>query len=89
MDGNILYAIMVAGCRNKLVPRALWEFMPSSKCASLTTSSFKPHSKNYSHRGRAMKKNTRKATAMKMTQLYTLALAAQGLDVMIKKDIQS
>ena len=56
---------------------------------SLTTSSFQPHSKNYSHRGGVTKKNTRKATAMKMTQLYTLASAAQGLDVMIKKDIQS
>ena len=89
MDGDILYAIMVVGGQNKLVPQALWESMPSSKCVSLTTSSFKPHSKNYSHRGRATKKNTWKATAMKMTQQYTLPSAAQGLDVMIKKDIQS
>ena len=36
-----------------------------------------------------MTKNSRKAAAMKITQLLTLALAAQSLDVMTKRDIQS
>jgi hypothetical protein len=74
VDREILYAIMVAGGRNKLVPWAFRGFMPSSKCALSAILWFMSHSKNYSHRRtitKREKKNARSTAAMNMTQLPT------------------